>query len=376
MAGIYLHIPFCKKACHYCNFHFSTNLSLKDKMIHAMVQEIHLRSHILTGMTVETIYFGGGTPSILKEEDIQLLLNAIKNKISKEKLKLIEVTIEANPDDITLEKITTWKKMGINRVSLGIQSFSDQELRYMNRSHDHSQSLQSIELLRSMGISLSVDLIYGGPYTDDATLLQAVDTILSYEIPHISAYNLTIEEGTAMGNWLQKGKIQPVDDIRSARQFELIIQRLAESGYHHYEISNFALPDAYAIHNTNYWMGQPYLGIGPSAHSYDGERLRSWNISNNALYIKHIEEGTPFVTEEKLSETELVNEYLMIRLRTMWGFEKKDLLLRFPTYGDSILSSIARDPLTKFFKDEDGYLKLNATGKPLADRIISELFIV
>ena len=341
-----------------------------------MVKEIQMRYHLLGELTVETIYFGGGTPSLLEEDDIQLLLHTIHQNISRERLQLKEVTIEANPDDITLEKIKTWKKIGVNRVSLGIQSFSDEELRYMNRSHDHAQSIRAIELLKSEGITLSVDLIYGGPHTDATTLQLAMNTILMYEIPHISAYNLTIEEGTAMGNWLQKGRIQPIDDHRSAQQFESIIQRLAEDGYQHYEISNFALPGAYAIHNTNYWMGQPYLGIGPSAHSYDGAKLRSWNISNNALYIKHIHEGTPFITEENLSDTELLNEFLMIRLRTMWGFEKQEIIQKFPSYGEAILSSIAQEPLSHYFTNENGYIKLNAAGKPLADRIISELFIV
>ncbi len=333
-AGLYLHIPFCKQACHYCNFHFSTSLKQKDAMVEAILRELELRRDYLGEAELSTVYFGGGTPSLLEISDLVQIfekINALypltftrqRNEGGPHPSLLTphsEVTLEANPDDLTPEKLRDLRDYTpVNRLSIGIQSFADDDLRWMNRAHTARHARQCLDDALAAGFyDLTIDLIYGSPTTTDAQWAENLRIALDYGIPHLSAYCLTVETGTALGYRVAKGQQPAMDEERAARQFEHLMEATAARGYDHYEISNFAQPGRHARHNSNYWLGVPYLGVGPSAHSFDGHS-RQWNVANNALYIKSLMEGSIPCEIEQLTPAMRYNEYVMTALRTMWG---------------------------------------------------------
>ncbi|HVG15039.1 MAG TPA: radical SAM family heme chaperone HemW, partial [Chitinophagaceae bacterium] len=308
MAGIYLHIPFCKQACNYCNFHFSTSLSHKKELINALLTEIKLKTGIFENETIQTIYFGGGTPSLLSIDDCKLIMERIHQAFTV--APGAEITLEANPDDISPEKLKGWKEAGINRLSIGIQSFFEEDLRWMNRAHGKDQALNSLQWASSEFENISLDLIYGTPLLTDDMWLQNIETALSFLIPHLSCYALTVEEKTPLQKQILSRKKDNVDADKQARHFTLLMRHLKEKGYEHYEVSNFALPQFRSRHNSSYWKGEKYLGLGPSAHSYNGIS-RTWNVANNAKYIRGIEKGMIDFETEVLTAIQKLNEYIM-----------------------------------------------------------------
>lgn len=372
MAGIYIHIPFCKKACHYCNFHFSTTHSLLDSMIDAMAKEIKQRSNYLTE-TVNTIYFGGGTPSICNEAQLSYLFETLNlyYQIHPDS----EISLEANPDDISVEKLLLWKKLGINRLSIGVQSFIENDLVWMNRAHNAAQSIKSISLAKELGFeNISIDLIYGTPTLTDEQWQQNVQQAIALQIPHLSCYALTVEPQTALKKMIEKGKIEAPQNEKQATHFEMLIQLLNEAGYEHYEISNFSLPNQRSKHNNNYWKGIPYIGIGPSAHSFDGIS-RQWNIANNALYIQAVNQNISYFERELLQPKDVLNENIMTSLRTLEGIDLSFIHLK---WGEAIANAIilkANEHINKGLAEMDKhYFFLNNKGKLFADGIASDLF--
>jgi oxygen-independent coproporphyrinogen-3 oxidase len=368
MAGIYIHIPFCKKACHYCNFHFSTGTDLIVQMADAICQEIILRKDEQSEV-VNTVYFGGGTPSILPVTAISKILMTIKNHYQLADNP--EITLEANPDDISVEKATAWKEMGINRFSIGIQSFNQQYLEWMNRAHDAEQSFRCIEVIRSTGFdNFSIDLIYGTPGQTNIEWVNDVQQAIELEIPHLSCYALTVEEDTALHHLIKKGQKEKVDADEQSDRFEALVSMTQSAGYHHYEISNFAL------HNSAYWEGITYLGFGPSAHSFSGN-TRSWNIAHNPDYIKSILNQIRPCTTEILSITDVLNEYIMTSLRSSKGLNKEKIIKQWVTdYALQIEKKIT--PYVHqglAILSNEGW-KLSNKGKFLADGIASNLFFL
>lgn len=375
MSGIYLHIPFCKQACHYCDFHFSTNTQIRKDLIHAMEEEIRMQHAYLGGEPLQTVYFGGGTPSMLEVSEIKSLLDGIRrtHRVSAQ----AEITLEANPDDLSLEKLTGLRSIGINRLSIGIQSFDDAILRSLNRVHSAASAIQSVRLARAAGFeNLSIDLIYAMPGLSADGWAKTIKTALSLDTPHVSAYTLTIEEKTTFGNWLRKGKLTPVDESVAAAQMETLVAAMAANAYKQYEISNFAREGFESQHNSNYWKGGKYLGIGPSAHSYDGS-TRQHNIPNNHLYIRAISERRLPAEQEVLKKSEQINEYILTSLRTTDGTDLEMLRTRFaydvPKHHGAYLRELEKRDLVHL---EAGRLKLTENGKLLADRISSDLFLV
>ena len=374
MAGIYIHIPFCKKACHYCNFHFSTQTNNIDSFVKALLKEIVLRKEYIT-QPIQTIYFGGGTPSLLSNHQLSLIVDALKAQYAL--ADTIEFTVEANPDDISLEKLQFWKSIGINRLSIGIQSFQKEALKWMNRAHDVEQSHQSIQLAQELGFNnLSIDLIYGTPHYFNDHLLADLTIIKEYKIPHVSCYALTIEEKTALHSMIQKGTIKNIVNEDQATHFEIVVDFLTKNGFEHYEISNFAQPGFRSQHNSSYWKGLPYLGLGPSAHSYNGDS-RQWNIANNALYIQSLQKDDLPFEKEILDLPTQYNEYMMISLRCMEGFNIEAIESRFgKAYLEHTYQVIQELADKNYFeKTEQGYC-LNKSAKFLADGIASDFFIV
>ena len=318
MAGIYIHIPFCRKACHYCNFHFSTSLKQKDELLAAILKEIEIQKKYLNTAEIETVYLGGGTPSVLSIKDLDILFKTLDTHFTIK--DTAEITLEANPDDLSLDYLQELKQHSrINRLSIGIQSFSEEDLLWMNRAHNAIDAKACIEYAQDAGFdNLTVDLIYGAPTTSDEQWLKNMKTVFDYDIPHISCYALTVEKDTALHNLVKKGKMPPIDEEKSARHFEMLMFEMKRFGYLHYEISNFAQPNHFARHNSNYWLGVPYLGLGPSAHSFDGTS-RQWNIANNAVYIKSLNDNKVPFERENLTPAQRYNEYVMTTLRTIWG---------------------------------------------------------
>jgi len=373
MAGIYLHIPFCKQACYYCNFHFSTSLAQKDAMVQALLQEIRLQQNYLDGLTVSSIYFGGGTPSILPMEDLQALLHTLRQyfDIAPE----AEVTLEANPDDLSAEKLAALKAAGINRLSIGVQSFHEADLQWMNRAHNSQQAAQCISLAKAAGFdNITIDLIYGGPTLSDEGWAANVQQAIALKVPHLSCYALTVEAGTALDHFIKKKKMAAVDTDKAARHFELLMQWMQAAGYEHYEISNFALPGWHSRHNSSYWQGKPYLGIGPSAHSFNGSS-RQWNIANNAAYIKDIQQGTLPFEKEILTPAMALNEYIMTSLRTAAGCNLQWVAEKFGISLRQQLEKNSQQFLQKewMLRDKDT-IRLTPQGKLFADGIAAELF--
>ena len=373
MSGIYIHIPFCKKACHYCNFHFSTNMSLKTELINAIEKEIYLQKQYLDGDKIRTIYFGGGTPSILNEVELLQILNAL-HKTHKIDLEA-EVTLEANPDDLTQEKLSMLKSVGINRLSIGIQSFFDEDLVWMNRSHNARQAIQSISDAQEIGLTnISIDLIFGNPTSTPKSWIENLEKVNQLNVPHLSCYGLTVEPNTALELMIQKGKSIAPKEEDYAIQFVETMQQLEQMGYDHYEISNYAKEGKISQHNTSYWKQEKYLGLGPAAHSFNGQS-RQWNVNNNPRYIRAIHQDEAFYEKEVLKEKDIYNEYLMTGLRTKWGCKKERVFELSDEKRKSqnfLLSSYISSG--EIIETEDAFV-LTKKGKLMADHIISSLFI-
>ena len=326
MAGVYIHIPFCRQACRYCDFHFTVSLSQKNEIIKAIGKEIILRSDYTAGEEIKTIYFGGGTPSVLEPGEIQFLLDIIRKQNICDDL---EISFEANPDDLTEGFLKSLASLGINRLSIGVQSFFEEDLALMRRSHNVKQAYDSIERACVLGFgNISIDLIYGIPGMDLKRWEKNIRIAMAFGIPHISAYHLTYEAGTVFDHWRKKGRLMPVQEEESINQFRSLRKMTGEFGYEHYEISNFAKEGYISQHNVNYWKQVSYIGVGPSAHSYNGYSRR-WNISSNKKYYEGIMNDTIFYEEETLSEDNLYNEYIMTSLRTIWGVDGDYILQKF-----------------------------------------------
>ncbi len=374
MAGIYIHIPFCKQACNYCNFHFSTSLSQKEKLLDAMQKEIALNRSYLGDAVVETIYLGGGTPSLLSAEELKRLFGALETTFPNQHLK--EATLEANPDDIDRKYLQALKSTPVNRFSIGIQSFRDDDLQFMHRAHNAGEADYAIKAAQDAGFdNISIDLIYGTPGLSDAGWEKNIAYAQMLHIPHISAYALTLESGTALAYSVKAGKARSPDQQQAADQFEILMEEMEAGGYEHYEISNFAKGGKYAVHNTNYWRGNSYLGIGPSAHSFNGVS-RQWNVANNALYIKSLlAEHKLAFEKESLSPINQLNEYIMTSLRTMWGLNLQHTGARFGVEFQKALSAKAEVFISQGqMLEKDDTLILSRQGKLFADAIASEMF--
>ncbi len=374
MSGIYIHIPFCKKACHYCDFHFSTSLKYADEMVDAICKEIRMKKDRISGH-VGSIYFGGGTPSILSQEALQKIFDTINYTFSVD--AAAEITIETNPDDLTSQKLKELKQLPVNRFSVGIQSFYNEDLIWMNRAHNADEAENCIKRSQDAGFeNLTIDLIYGYPFLTDAKWLSNINKAIELEVPHISAYALTVEPRTALAHAIKNKKQTPVSDTQSAEQFVILMEKLMASGFEHYEISNFAKPDRYAIHNTNYWKGINYIGIGPSAHGFDGQN-RYMNPANNASYMEKLESNKLAETVEELSLNDRFNEYIMTSLRTMWGTDLNKISNHF---GKEFFEETKKNLRSFDDKDwlifEEEKIKLSQSGKLFADHIASELFII
>jgi oxygen-independent coproporphyrinogen III oxidase len=374
VAGIYLHIPFCKQACHYCDFHFSTNRSDQKELTNALVEELRLQRTYLVNKKINTIYFGGGTPSLLSEEELNMIFSSIREMFDVDDQS--EITVEANPDDLHEEYLFNLKKLGVNRLSIGIQSFNDYVLKFMNRSHHAQHARDSFLRSRSAGFNnISIDLIYAVPGESEEDWRTQVKEGIALRPEHISAYSLTIEEKTVFGKMFSRGKLHPVDDDHAARQFEILVDELAQAGYEQYEVSNFSLPGFQSKHNSNYWKGEHYLGIGPSAHSYNGVS-RQFNIKNNSLYVRSLVSGKIPFELENLSNEEQANEYILTTLRTSWGTDLQKLKERF---GYDVVEQNNKY-LERLFENElarmtGNVLVLTPKGRLLADKIASDLFV-
>ena len=381
MSGIYIHIPFCKQACHYCDFHFSTSMKKKEEMVLAIAKEIQMRKSefdILDGArsdnTIETIYFGGGTPSVLTSKEIKFLINAVYSNFTV--IENPEITLEANPDDLSEERIIEWSQSKINRLSIGIQSFFDEDLQLMNRAHNSAEAKKCLEFATQYFDNISVDLIYGIPAMSNEKWMQNIQTALSFGIPHISSYALTVEPKTALKKLIETGKIAaPKDEVAEAH-FIILVETLEANDFIHYELSNFGKANYFSKNNSAYWLGKKYIGIGPSAHSYDGVS-RSWNVSNNSMYLKSIQENKLPNEIEILSVKDRYNEYIMTGLRTIWGVSLDKIENEFGIDYLEYLNKQAQ----KFLADdlvfiENNILKPTAKGKFLTDGIASDLFIL
>lgn len=373
MAGIYLHIPFCKKACHYCDFHFSTNTKISTELVHALKGELLLQKHYLNHEKVETIYFGGGTPSLLPTADLDTVLSTIRQHFVLD--SSAEVTLEANPDDLNEEKLAELKAIGINRLSIGIQSFDDGILKFLNRAHDSTMATKSVEEARALGFNnISIDLIYAIPGQDLNLWNKNIAKAIELDTEHISAYALTIEERTVFGAWAAQKKISIPDNDAAATDMLLLIDALEIAGYQHYEVSNFSKPGYMSQHNSSYWRDDKYLGVGPSAHSYNGT-TRQYNISNNYQYVKAIQSGRVPATAETLNPADKINDWILTTLRTSWGTDLKklrnqhqyDLLKIHGGYINSLVDG------NLAIVDNDALI-LTRKGRLLADKIASDLF--
>lgn len=371
--AIYIHIPFCKQACHYCDFHFSTSMKKKDEIVLALAKEIEMRKSEVSEV-IETIYFGGGTPSVLSNEQINFLIDTVYQNFKV--VENPEITLEANPDDLSENRIIELSNSPINRLSIGIQSFFEDDLKMMNRAHNSAEAKKSLEIATKYFDNISIDLIYGIPGLTDEMWRKNIQTALDFGVPHISSYALTVEPKTALKKLIQTGKIaEPKDDVASAH-FQILVDMLQENGFIHYELSNFGKENYFSRNNSAYWLGKKYLGIGPSAHSYDGVS-RSWNIANNSIYLREIlEDNLPSETEI-LSKQDRYNEYVMTGLRTIWGISLERIENEF---GTDFLKYLLKQS-QKFLSDdllsiENSILKTSKKGKFLADGIASDLFSI
>ncbi len=375
MSGIYIHIPFCKQQCHYCDFHFSTSLNNKNDLLDALVSEMKIRTPFLDGTKIRTIYFGGGTPSILSSDELNRLFDHLNNQFDLSDVS--EITIEANPDDLTLEKIKAISKTPINRFSIGVQSFHEADLEYMNRAHNVEQAKTSIKNVQDAGWNnITIDLIYGTPTLNNDMWMENMQHVIDFNVPHLSAYGLTVEEKTPLHNAIKTGKQTPLDELKSKKQFEMLMEFIPKNGLEQYEISNFAKEGFEAKHNGSYWSDDIYLGLGPSAHSFDGNR-RLWNVSNNVRYIKSLQKQKLPLKFEELSEVQRYNEYILTALRTKNGVNFNYIKSRFsPFLVDFFLFSTKKWLFSEeIIKNEDVYT-LSKKGKLIADWLSSDLFYI
>ena len=383
MSGIYIHIPFCKQACHYCDFHFTTTFGKKEAMVLALQNELKLRKEAFENEVVETIYFGGGTPSVLDLHEIEAIITTVY-----ENYKVVEnpeITLEANPDDLIFTDtgcsqgfnvFGAYRNLGINRLSIGIQSFFEEDLKFMNRAHNAIEAANCLKEATKYFDNISIDLIYGVPGMTNDRWEQNIEKALSFDLPHISSYALTVEPNTALASFIKKGNVVPLDDEAAQSHYDILTSRLAKAGYVCYEISNFGKPNYFSKNNTAYWQGKKYMGIGPSAHSYDGEN-RGWNVRNNAKYIKAIAEEQLPMEIETLSKTDRYNEYIMTGLRTIWGVS----LVRVENdFGKNRLEYLNQQARKYIEKDllyiQDGILLVTKKGKFLTDGIAADLFML
>jgi oxygen-independent coproporphyrinogen-3 oxidase len=372
---LYLHIPFCHQACHYCDFHFSTNTAYKSDLVNAICREIALQKDYLSDKGLKTIYFGGGTPSLLTPDELEKILNTIHQYFIVE--NEAEITLEANPEDLTSTYLSDLKTLGINRLSIGIQSFREENLRFLNRNHSSAQALTCISKAQDIGIdNISIDLIYGIPGNDLHDLALDINKAVDTKVNHISAYSLTIEPKTVFGQQKKKGVFKELPEAIQSQKFSFARKLLAEKGFEAYETSNFAKNEHYSKHNTSYWNQESYLGIGPSAHSFN-QVSRQWNVAKNGVYTKAINEGSIPAEIEILTEANKINEYIMTRLRTKWGIECSKIEQVF-----SQLKVQAPEDLFKNWQNNDwahvsnGHLILTETGALMADKLAADLFIV
>ena len=384
MSGIYIHIPFCKQSCNYCDFHFSTSLKHKSELVAAIIKEIINRKNQTNGV-VNTIYFGGGTPSLMSNDDLLMLIDVVyKNYNVAEK---IEFTIECNPDDLTQQKLIELKNIGVNRLSIGVQSFNNDELRFFNRAHTATDAERSIKLSQDAGFdNITIDLIYGSPLLTNKSWIKNLHKVNELNIPHLSAYSLTVEPKTALGHQIKTGKIPALNEENIINQFKLLIKKAEEMGFTQYEVSNFAKEGYYSQHNSNYWKGEEYLGFGPSAHSYTKSPLkrgqrgvlkRSWNVANNIKYINALNQGSNYFDEEKIDEITAYNEYILTRLRTMWGIDVNYIKTNF----NEKINQHFQQELIPYLKSSylhqlNNKVVLTHQGILMTDKITSDLFYV
>ncbi len=371
--GIYIHIPFCKQACHYCDFHFSTSLKKKADLVNAICEELRLRKNELTGK-VKTIYFGGGTPSLLTSEELQQIFTAIQTNYTISENP--EITLEANPDDLTQSKIKELSNSKINRLSIGIQSFFEEDLKLMNRAHNASEALNCIKEAKKHFQNISIDLIYGIPGMTKERWIKNLKLALELDVPHLSCYALTVEPKTALKKFIEKGIVPPVDEEAAKQHYEMLLEVTEKAGYDNYEFSNFGKTGFESRNNTAYWEGKPYLGIGPSAHGYDG-KSRSWNVANNTKYIRSIAAGKLPLESEILSNEDKYNEYIMTGLRTKKGVSLNKIETEFGKEFLEYLMKQAANPLkNELLILEEESLKISKEAKFLGDGIASDLFKV
>lgn len=374
MSGIYIHIPFCKQACHYCDFHFSTSLKLKNQMITSIIKEIQLRSDEFPN-EINSLYIGGGTPSLMENTDLELIFTALEKQVSLSDLK--EITIEINPEDLHKNKLEFYKNLGINRLSIGIQSMDNKVLKWMNRVHDKKQVINGINNAKEIGFeNMSLDFIYGTPSTLNRNYQDELLELLEFEPNHLSCYHLTIESGTYFGHLLKKNKIKPLEDDVSEEEFLWISNKMKSLNYEHYEISNFAIKGEESYHNSNYWKQRPYIGLGPGAHSFNKGKRR-WNISNNVQYIKNIESTSIFHKEEVLSNYDSINEQIMLGLRTSKGFNLdnvvNNLKIKNKTAFENKLNSFIKEDI---IINKNNNVHMNPEKWLLSEYVSRELFIL
>lgn len=376
MSGIYIHVPFCKKACHYCDFHFSTQTDYLDVMMDSILKELQIRKDEWHGKTIKTIYFGGGTPSLMEIEHLEAILDEIRNHANVH--AKAEITLEANPDDLIDDfKVYDFKEAGINRLSVGVQSNDDDVLEWMNRSHDGPEGLYSLQVARDAGfLNISADLIYGHPHLNEEKLIEFLDDLMFFDILHLSAYALTIEPRTVFANHKERGILKELPEEEVNHQFDVLNNYLKEKGFQHYEVSNWAKLGFISEHNSAYWKSVDYIGIGPSAHSFNGTKRR-WNVRNNQVYLKKIkDQQNDFYDSEVLTPQNRYNEYLMTRLRTVWGVEKQQL----STFGSKAQEEFQKQrklsDFSKYLREDDDRYFIEEKDWVWADRVASELFWV
>lgn len=372
MAGLYIHVPFCARRCVYCDFYSNTDRTLVTPYIEALIREMEFRKDYLNGEAIETIYLGGGTPSLLREADLDRLFKAIERLYGLGDTK--EITIEGNPDDLHPDYVAQLKHLPINRISMGIQSFLDDDLRLLNRRHSAQQAIEAVENCVKAGLeNISIDLIYGLPGQTPERWAKNLDTAIGLQVPHLSAYHLTYEKGTPLDRMREAGQITPIDEDTSLILFGLLIDQLEKAGYEHYEISNFARPNRYSRHNSSYWQGIPYIGLGPSAHSYD-KKSRQWNIASIGSYIKAIQEGQLPFEREELSVHDQYDDYIITRTRTRWGLNPSEILTLFgQAYHDYFMRQATKAQTKGLLEIHDGNFRLTRAGIFISDSVMVEL---
>lgn len=375
MSGIYIHIPFCKQACHYCDFHFSTSLQLKEQLLESLAHEVISRKEELQNQKIETIYFGGGTPSILETDEIKRLIEIIftNYKVGEN----VEITLEANPDDLTNRKIKELKNSGINRLSIGVQSFFDEDLKYMNRVHNAAMAESSIKVSQDAGFeNITIDLIYGTPTLTNENWLNNLRKSISFQVPHLSCYALTVEDKTPLASLIKRKKLSLVEDATVADHFMIMAETLTQNGFEQYEISNFSKNGFSSKHNSSYWSGKPYIGFGPGAHSFNGKDKRRWNVSNNPKYIHQVNTKEKYFDEEIISERDRYNEFIMTQIRLIEGISLKTIESKFGLdYKRNVLNRLENWNPDKFSMHNDCIFLTNS-GKLISDQLASDLFII